>query len=53
MAEAAERRQHEQESRGVKDPTSVKRMQAKADQMEQLERQKALSGQTNLRWAQD
>lgn len=53
MAEAAERRQQEQAHRGIKDPESVRRMQQKALENERLERENALSGQPNLRWAQE
>lgn len=56
MLEAAERRQQEQSSRGIKNPESVKRMQEKAMETERLEREAAISGggnQPSLKWAQD
>lgn len=53
MVEAAERRQQEQSSRGIKDPESVKRMQQKSLETQRLEREQAFSGQTNLRWTQE
>jgi small VCP/p97-interacting protein len=54
MAEAAERRQQEQQSRGVKNPESVKRMQQKSLETERLEQEQAMAsgGQSNLRWTQ-
>lgn len=49
MAEAAERRIQEQESRGVKNPERVKRAQKRAEQ----EDQPGMGGQPALRWTQD
>jgi small VCP/p97-interacting protein len=53
MAEAAERRRQQEESRGVKNPESVRRMQARALENERLEQQQARSGEPTLKWSQD
>ncbi|XP_070508376.1 small VCP/p97-interacting protein [Chironomus tepperi] len=55
MAEAAERRQQEQQHRGIKNPESVKRMQEKTAETERLERELAMAGGNNqpaLKWTQ-
>lgn len=52
MAEAAERRIQQQESRGVKDPESVKRAQQRAMERERMEEQAGNSA-PGLRWTQD
>ncbi|BET01200.1 Hypothetical protein NTJ_14016 [Nesidiocoris tenuis] len=49
MAEAAERRAQESQSRGIKDPEKVKRMQQKAEERERLEREVG-NQQGNLKW---
>lgn len=43
--EAAEKRRQEQENRGIKDPERVRRMQQKAENLEKLEREAAVSSQ--------
>lgn len=50
---AAERRIHQQESRGVKNPESVKRAQQKAIELEKEEQRSRQDGGPALRWAQD
>jgi len=55
MAEAAERRQQEQQNKGIKNPENVKRMQQKAAETERLEREQAMAGGNNqpaLKWTQ-
>lgn len=52
-AQAAERRIQQLESRGVKNPESVKRLQDKQKELEELEKRAAIGGQGNLRWQAD
>lgn len=48
--EAAERRKADQEARGVKDPTKVKRQQQRLDAMERREQELAKDGGATLKW---
>ncbi|KAG8231563.1 hypothetical protein J437_LFUL011741 [Ladona fulva] len=51
MAEAAEKRLKEQESRGIKDPEKVKRQQQRAEEMERrAEEASKQGGQGGLKW---
>lgn len=50
--QAAERRVEQENSRGIKNPESVKRAQEKAAKLEALENKNPPS-QQNLRWVQD
>jgi hypothetical protein len=50
MAEAAEKRVKESENRGIKNPDSVKRAQDRQKEMDELEKEQAFSGNSNLRW---
>ncbi|KAL0818715.1 hypothetical protein ABMA28_008048 [Loxostege sticticalis] len=50
QAEAAERRQAEIQSRGVKDPAKLQRMQQRAEEMEKRERELQKEGGPALRW---
>ena len=49
--QAAERRRQENENRGIKDPEKVRRQQQKAADLERLEREAAMQGNSgqNLR----
>ncbi|XP_058447037.1 small VCP/p97-interacting protein [Malaya genurostris] len=53
--EAAERRRVQNETRGIKDPEKVRRMQQKAEEMERREQEAARmgGGQPVLKWQQD
>ncbi|XP_019529930.1 small VCP/p97-interacting protein [Aedes albopictus] len=53
--EAAERRRVENETRGIKDPEKVRRMQQKAEETARREEEAARmgGGQSALRWTQD
>ncbi|CAG9793203.1 unnamed protein product [Diatraea saccharalis] len=53
QAEAAERRQADLSSRGVKDPARVQRMQQRAEEMEKRERELQKDGGPNLRWTSE
>ncbi|XP_049885752.1 uncharacterized protein LOC126380402 [Pectinophora gossypiella] len=50
LVEAAEKRRLEEEARGVKDPTKVKRMMARSEEMEKREKQLEKEGGAALRW---
>ncbi|EJY57595.1 AAEL005601-PB [Aedes aegypti] len=53
--EAAERRRVENETRGIKDPERVRRMQQKSEETARREEEAARmgGGQSALRWTQD
>ncbi|XP_053696217.1 small VCP/p97-interacting protein [Sabethes cyaneus] len=53
--EAAERRRVQNETRGIKDPEKVRRMQQKAQELEKREEEAARIGgfQPTLKWQQD
>lgn len=55
MAEAADQRQQAQQSKGIKNPDNVKRMEQKAANAEQLEREYAIAAKNRpvLRWKRD
>lgn len=53
MLEAAENRIKQEQTRGIKNIESVKRAQEKSQNLEQLEKKQALSGEPALRWTQD
>ncbi|XP_075227594.1 small VCP interacting protein [Lycorma delicatula] len=51
QAQAAERRFREQESRGVKDPERIKRMQQKSEEIEKRQEEALKYGSdTGLKW---
>jgi small VCP/p97-interacting protein len=52
MAEAAENRLKQEQSRGIKNVESVKRAQEKSQNLERLEREQA-PGETTLKWTQN
>ena len=49
MAEAAEKRAQNQQTRGIKDPNSVKRMEQKRDQLEKRQSENVGSNEPNLK----